>query len=97
MSDQLNTQCCIQRARGHGLQHNGTGLIIPQSQNETGTGLECYIRHGRIMRIYEGSSEIQRNIIARSLPRWFLNAASPAAHRGAWPSAAERRYDRETP
>jgi alkylation response protein AidB-like acyl-CoA dehydrogenase len=28
--------------------------------------LECNIHHARIMRIYEGSSEIQRNIIARS-------------------------------
>jgi alkylation response protein AidB-like acyl-CoA dehydrogenase len=51
------------RVTDHALQiHGGYGYSrdLP---------LERYVRDARIMRIYEGSSEIQRNIIARSLLR----------------------------
>jgi alkylation response protein AidB-like acyl-CoA dehydrogenase len=51
----------VDRVTDRALQiHGGYGFT-------TGLPLERYVRDCRVFRIYEGSSEIQRNIIARSL------------------------------
>jgi alkylation response protein AidB-like acyl-CoA dehydrogenase len=51
----------VDRVTDRALQiHGGYGYT-------TGLPLERYVRDCRIFRIFEGSSEIQRNIIARAL------------------------------